>query len=592
MEFWKKIFPTQLSDGNRSVDLIKRLLSENFRQYASRYALAFVFMALVAGMTSLSAWIMRDVVNEIFVDKDLSRTIMISLAVFAIFVIKGVATYGQNIVLGRIGNAIVARHQKLMYARILKQDATFFQKYISSDLITRISHNAQAARDVLTMLVTSIGRDLLSLIGLIIVMVVQDPIMSFIAFFIAPPAIYGVARLVKRTKKIAKAEYLSLTKIVLAMQETALGYRIIRTFGLQDIMRERMEEAVHGVEHKANKINSISARTSPLMETLGGVAFALVILYSGWQTIEAGKSPGEFISFLTALLLAYEPAKRISRLQVRLEAGLVGVGLMFEILDSPLSVTNSDNTKMLDLKEGEIILENVSFEYIKENPALNDLSLSIPGGKITALVGPSGSGKSTLLNLIQREYDPGQGRLLLDGQDIRQVGLEDLNSYISLVTQDTVLFTGSIKDNIAYGRHGASDDEIIQAAKDAYAHDFIEGLPDGYDTIVGENGASLSGGQKQRIAIARAIIKNAPIILLDEATSALDSESEAKIQKAFERLMEGKTTVIIAHRLATIQHAHSIAVIKDGTLIEQGSHEHLIEKSGFYAHLVQLQFGS
>ncbi|MCV6601389.1 MAG: ABC transporter ATP-binding protein/permease [Cohaesibacter sp.] len=579
------------SDSESSLWLIRRILSENFREYAPRYGIAFCFMALVAAMTSLSAWIMRDVVNEIFVDKDLARTWMISLVVLAIFTIKGIATYGQTVVLSRIGNSIVAKNQMRIYDRILKQDAFFFQTYVSSDLITRISHNAQAARDVLNMLVTSIGRDLLSLIGLITVMVIQDPFMSFFAFFIAPPAIWGVAKLVKRARKIAKAEYLSLAQIVMVMQETSLGHRIVNIFGMQDIMRARMADAVSGVEQRANKIALIGARTSPLMETLGGFAFAAVIFYSGWQTIEAGKSPGEFISFLTALLLAYEPAKRISRLQVQLEAGLVGVRLMFELLDHPIALFDKDNAKELVITKGDIQFKNVTFEYVKDAPVLKEISLNAQGGKITALVGPSGGGKSTLINMVQRGYDPEIGSIEIDGQDIRHITRASLNRNLALVTQDTILFTGTIRDNILHGRPEASEEDIIQAAKDAFAHDFIMQFPDGYNTAVGENGASLSGGQKQRIAIARAIIKNAPIILLDEATSALDSESEAKVQQAFARLMKDKTTLVIAHRLATIRHSDAIAVVKEGQLLELGQHDELLAEKGFYAHLVQLQFG-
>ena len=589
--FLTKLVDRFFADSESSRWLIRRILKENFGDYAPRYGIAFLFMAAVAASTSMSAWIMRDVVNQIFVDKDMTKTWIISLGVIGIFTIKGIATYGQTVTLSRIGNSIVARNQSRIYQHILSQDALFFQNFQSSDLITRISYNAQAARDVLNMLVTSIGRDFLSLLGLVIVMVIQDPIMSFFAFFIAPPAVYGVSRLVKRARKIAKAEYLSLAQIVSVMQETALGHRIIKIFNMQSIVTNRMQEAIDGVEFRANKIAVIGARTSPLMETLGGFAFSAVILYSGWQTIHTGKSPGEFISFLTALLLAYEPAKRISRLQVNMEAGLVGVRMMFELLDRPISLVDAPDATELQITKGEIVFEDVRFHYVAEAAVLKDISLTAHGGEITAMVGPSGGGKSTLINLVQRSYDPQQGRILIDGQDIRHVTQTSLNRHLALVTQDTVLFTGTVRDNIAFGRPEATEEEIIQAARDAFAHDFILQLPQGYDTPVGENGASLSGGQKQRIAIARAIIKDAPIILLDEATSALDSESETMVQEAFTRLMKDKTTLVIAHRLSTIRHAHSIAVIREGTLIEQGDHKTLIAQYGFYKHLVDLQFG-
>lgn len=585
-EKWNRFF----ADQNSSRYLIHRLLSENFRTYARKYALAFVFMGLVAASTALSAWIMRDVVNEIFVDRDFSKVWMISGAVMAIFLVKGFATYGQTVILAVVGNAIVADHQRKLYRHFLSQGADFFHDYPSSELITRISHNAQAARSVLNMLVTSFGRDLFSLIGLILVMIIQDPVMSMIAFFVAPPAIYAVSRLVKRVKKIAKAEFLSLTQITQNMQESALGYRIIRTFGLQTVMGEYMAEAISGVEQRANKIAKLGARTSPLMETLGGIAIALVILYSGYRTIVGGQSPGEFISFLTALLLAYEPAKRLSRLQVGLESGLVGVRLMFEILDRPSKLVEKHEAPALEIDKGSIIFNNVIFSYQQDDPIIKNLSLTVKGGERTALVGPSGGGKSTLLALVQRFYDVSDGSVCIDGQDIRDITLTSLNDHIALVTQDTVLFTGTVGENIAYGRIGASQEEVEQAAKDAFAHDFIMGLPDGYDTLVGENGASLSGGQKQRLAIARAILKDAKIVLLDEATSALDSESEAKVQAAFDRLSEGRTTLVIAHRLSTIRNADKICVIKAGSLMEEGSHDDLMVNEAHYAKLVHLQF--
>ena len=590
-KFWNAILDRYFSDEESSLWVIRRILAENFREYAPRYAISFVFMGLVAATTALTAWIMRDVINEIFVEKSLSGTFYVSAFIITIFTIKGLATYAQTVILSRIGNSIIAKTQNKIYDHILKQDSFFFQQYTSSDLITRISYNAQAVRDVLNMLVTSIGRDLFSLIGLTTVMIIQDPFMSFLAFFIAPPAIIGVTKLVKRARKIAKAEYLSLAKIVSVMQETAAGHRIVHIFGMHDIVKDRMAVAISGVEERANKLAVIGARASPLMETLGGFACATIIGYGGWQTITTGKSPGEFISFLTALLLAYEPAKRISRLQVNLEAGLVGVRMMFELLDRPITLVEKEDAKELVVTKGQVKFENIAFHYNDDAPVIRNMSFTAEGGETTALVGPSGGGKSTLINLVQRSYDPKGGAILIDGQDVRDVTLDSLFRSLALVTQDTVLFSGTIKENISFGRPGATDEEIVQAAKDAFAHDFIMALPQGYDTDVGENGGSLSGGQKQRVAIARAMIKDASIVLLDEATSALDSESETKVQQAFNRLMKGKTTLVIAHRLATIRHAQSIAVIRDGEMIEQGDHNTLMARDGFYAHLVDLQFG-
>ncbi|SNY90170.1 ATP-binding cassette, subfamily B [Cohaesibacter sp. ES.047] len=583
---WRRFF----SNPDTSRYLVYRLLSENFHLYAKRYALAFFFMGIVAATTALSAWIMRDIVNEIFISKDFSEVLLISLAVTAIFITKGFATYVQATTLARIGNANVANLQRKLYRHFMQQGADFFQEYPSSELITRISHNAGAARGVMDMIVTSLGRDLLSLIGLVAVMVIQDPVMSLIALFVAPPAIYFVSRLVRRVKRIAKDQFVSLTQTTQTMQESAQGFRIIRTFGLESVMASRMDYAISGVEQRANKIATLGARTSPLMETLGGFAIALVILYSGWRTIVGGQTPGEFISFLTALLLAYDPAKRLSRLQVALESGLVGVRLMYEILDRPSRVVERPDACELEVTDGTITFDDVSFSYAPDEPVLTDLSFTIAGNKTTALVGPSGGGKSTIMALVQRFHDVSKGAVRINGTDLRDCSLASLNSHIALVTQDTMLFSGSIRDNIRFGRQDASDEQIEEAARNANAHEFIANLPNGYDTPIGENGASLSGGQKQRLAIARAMIKDAPIVLLDEATSALDSESEAKVQAAFDRLSEGRTTLVIAHRLSTIRNADKICVIKGGRVAEEGTHAELNSQNGLYANLVKLQF--
>ncbi|WP_316861179.1 ABC transporter ATP-binding protein [uncultured Cohaesibacter sp.] len=583
---WQKL----VSDPTGSSYLIYRLLSENFHLYARQYAIAIFFMVVVAATTALSAWIMKDIVNEIFVSKDFDKVWIISAVVMVIFVAKGLATYLQTVILARIGNAIVADQQRKMFRHFLTQGADFFHDFPSSELITRISHNAMAARTVMDMLITGVGRDLLSLVGLVFVMVFQDPLMSFIALFIAPPAVFVINKLVRRVKRVAKEQFISLTQTNQTMQETALGYRIIRTFGLEGVVTASMDKAIRGVEKQTNKIASLAARTNPLMETLGGFAIALVILYSGWRTILDGQSPGEFISFLTALLLASDPARRLSRLKVNMEGGLVGVRLMFEILDRPSLLIEKENAREMTVSAGEIRFDKVHFSYGADEPVINGLSLTIEGSKTTALVGPSGGGKSTIMSLVQRFNDVNEGSITIDGTDLRDCTLASLNKHIALVTQDTVLFSQTIRENIRYGRLDATDADVEEAARNAFAHDFITKLPQGYDTLIGENGTSLSGGQKQRIAIARAMVKNAPIVLLDEATSALDSESEAKVQAAFDRLSEGRTSLVIAHRLSTIRNADRICVIKDGQLAEQGSHESLIAEGGLYANLVKLQF--
>lgn len=577
-------------DPESSLPLIKRLFRENFRKFRARYMVAFFFMGLIALTTSLSAWIMKDVINEVFVNQDMSSVWLISGAVVLIFLVKGFASYGQVVTLSKIGNAIVARVQERLYDHLLRLGVDYYQKQPSSELITRMSHNAASAREVMNLIVTSFGRDLLSVIGLTVVMFIQDPMLSLFAFVIAPPAIISVSKLIKRVRKFAKEEFLSLARVINAMQETAQGIRIIKAFNMEDRMRASMGAAIRAVEGRANKIAQIQARTSPLMETLGGLAIGSVILYSGLRITDGGQTPGEFMSFITALLLAYEPAKRLARLHVNLEANLIGVRLMYEVLDEAPRQKDTENAPALQVTAGQVEIRDAVFSYNTGEPVLRELSLLANAGETVALVGPSGGGKSTLINLIPRFYDLEAGQILIDQQDISNVSLHSLRANISLVSQDTFLFTGTIRENIRFGRPEATDVEIEDAAQAAYAHTFITAQPQGYDTLMGENGMRLSGGQRQRVAIARALLKNAPIVLLDEATSALDSEAEHEIQKAFDHLMQDRTTFVIAHRLSTVRNANKIFVLKEGKIVEQGRHEDLLPHDGLYAQLYKLQF--
>ncbi len=577
------------SDPDGSYVLIRRLIAENAREHLPGYALTIVFMALIAASTAASAWIMRDVINEVFINRDKEMIALISVAVMGIFAVKGFATFGQQVLMSRIGNAIVARIQNRLFKVITRQDMAFFDHTPLGDLTTRLAHNSQAARGVIDMVILSLGRDVLSVIGLVSVMVLQDPALSVVALLIMPPAVFGVSLLVRRVRKHARSQFVSTTRIVSAMQETTIGIRVVKAFRVEERMRQEMGKAIRDVEHRSNRIASLTARTSPLMETLGGFAVAMVIFYGGYSVVERGQDPGAFFAFITALLLAYEPVKRLARLQVNLNTSLVGVRLMYEMLDRPPSYADRQGSAELLVPKGEVRFEGVAFSY-GDAPALNGLNFTAEAGKVTALVGGSGAGKSTTFSLIERFYDVTGGRVLIDGQDIRDVTLASLRGHIALVTQDTFLFDLSIRDNIALGRPGASDGDIIRAAMDANAHEFIEAQPQGYDTLVGEGGSRLSGGQRQRIAIARAMLRNAPILLLDEATSALDAESEAKVQVALKRLMQGRTTLVIAHRLATVRDADCILVFDKGQVVESGTHGDLVARDGLYRRLADLQF--
>ncbi|MBA4613313.1 ABC transporter ATP-binding protein [Stappia taiwanensis] len=562
---------------------------ENARAFAWQYALAFVFMGVIAATTAASAWIMRDIINQVFLERNATMVLAIAGVVLVIFSLKGAATYGQMVVLGRIGNAIVAATQRRLFETITRQDVAFFESSGLGDLATRLSHNASAARAALDMVVTAVGRDLLTVIALVAVMVAQDPVMSLIALVIAPPAILLVAGLVRRVRRVAKSQFVSLSRILSVAQETVTGIRTVKAFGAEERMRADMNAAVAEVERQSNKIVRLTARTSPVMETLGGVAIALVILYGGYAVIELGSDPGAFFAFITALLLAYDPARRLARLNVNLSNNLVGVRLMYEVLDRAVGETETAGSAPLAVPEGRVTFEDVRFHY-GETPALDGLSFEARPGEITALVGPSGAGKSTVFGLLERFYTPNAGAIRIDGQDIRAADTASVRAALAFVSQDTFLFNTTVRENIAMGRPGADEAAIRQAAIEANAHEFIMGLDQGYDSEVGEGGGRLSGGQRQRIAIARALLRDAPILLLDEATSALDSESEAKVQAALANLMRGRTTLVIAHRLATVREAAQIVVMDRGRVVERGSHGELHARDGLYRRLCDLQF--
>ena len=546
-------------------------------------------MAVAAGCTAASAWLIGDVINQAYVNRSLSGIVTLGIITIALFATKGFATYGHSVMLSRIGNHIVADNQRAVFSKLLNEGLGFFSNRHSTEFIARLSTGAAAATQVINLLITSVGRDLLSLIGLVFVMVMQDPLMSFFTFVVAPPAFFFLRKLIRRIYSIARNQFHGGTRIIETLQETLQGVRIVKAFTLEDIMRERFDRNVAAVEHEANKMARVSNRATPLMETLGGCAIATAITYGGYRVIETGATPGQFFSFIAAFLLAYEPAKRLARLNIELSSALVGVRVLFEVLDSPPSEPLDSNKPSLQIKSARLAFDEVHFAYRNDEPVLRGMSFVAEPGKLTALVGPSGGGKSTVFNLLLRFYDAKQGKVLIDGQDTVSVSRRSLRQHIAYVGQDVFLFRATIRENIEFGKPGASEDEIVAAAKAAYAHDFIMSFPRGYDTPVGEHGLQLSGGQRQRVAIARALIKNAPIILLDEATAALDSESELQVREAMDHLCQDRTTLAIAHRLHTVSHADCIHVVEDGRVVESGRHDDLLRAGGRYASFYRLQ---
>jgi len=573
--------------------LLWRLVRTNLHEQRKLYGISIVAMVVVAAMTSSVAWIMRYIVDAMTIPDNQGIVFMVALAVAAIFTVKGLATYVQVVSLTRAGNRIVATQQIRLYDKLLRQGVSFFNLTESSDLLMRVTQSAQAARMIIDLIVTSFVRDLLTLIGLLAVMFYQQPVLSSVALLFGPAAIFGIRVLLRKVRKIMEMEMASLAEIIKVIQETSTGIRIIKAFALEERMASRMARAVREVEKRSNAISRLEAITSPLMDTLSGFAIAAVVALSAVQIFGVqGTTPGQLMSFVTALLMAYEPAKRLSRMRITIESGMVGVRMMFGLLDQPETLAEHPNPVTMTKGPGRIVFDRVGFSYGAGRPVINDLSLVFEAGKTTALVGPSGGGKSTILNLILRLYDPHEGTVTIDDLDIRLASFTSLRDKISFVGQDTFLFSASVSDNIRFGSPTASEEEVIAACKAANAHEFIEHLPQGYKTQVGENGAFLSGGQKQRLAIARAILRDAPILLLDEATSALDSKSEALVQEAIQRLTRDRTTVVIAHRLSTVLGADKICVIEAGALAEEGTAKALLARGGVFRGLYDQQFGT
>ena len=587
---------TAAEEGGRSLPLIRRLLSEHGKAHRGAYALALVLMAVSAAASVGSVALLRPVVNgmtSISVAEPGTFKMLRNLAILVavLYVIRGFATCGQMILMSRAGNRIVADLQKRVYDHLLHQPVRFFADRHSSDLMARLAMAANGARDTVQFVVNSAGRDVLTLIGLVAVMFWTDPLMALIAFSASPVAMMMLSRLMKRVRRAARRSFDGSAAIMQHMGETAQGIRIVKSFNLEGVMRARMGGAVSQVEKAANRMSIGIALAAPVSETLGGLVVASIILYGGWKVAVAHSDPGSFFAFMGALLSAYEPAKRLGRLNLDLQNSLVGARLVYDLLDEPLPDAFDAAKPDLVPGRGRITFENVTFAYRPGERVLDRLDLLAEPDKTTALVGPSGGGKSTIIALVQRLYEPESGTVRIDDQDIGAANARSLRDAIAYVAQDVFLFRGTIRDNIALGRAGATSAEIEEAARQAHAFDFISGFEHGFDTEVGEHGTKLSGGQRQRIAIARAFLKRASIILLDEPTAALDSESEREVQKALAELRVGRTTIVVAHRLQTIVDADRICVIENGRAIEFGTHDELMARRGSYHSFFATQFG-
>jgi len=571
--------------------ILKRLFKDSIKPYAGKLLASLFFMAIIAITTGATAWLLDPAIEKIFLDRDEKMLILIPIAIILTLLIKGIASYIQVYLLTVVGQQIIADTQVKMFSKVIYSDLAWLNQIHSAKIISNFLYDVNLLQGSVSNSLASGMKDLLTLICLLGVMFYQDWRLATVAIIAFPLVGLLSGRLGKRMKKAATESQVETGILASLLSENLDGTRIVKAYQQEESEIKKVSSSILRRMKNIIKAHVTRGAASPFAEFLAGFGIAGALYYAGLRGLQGELPLNEFISFLGAMMLAFQPLRRLAAINTTIQEGFSAAIRVFNLLDQESLINENKDAFDLKVEQGEIQLKNVTLSYIgQRRSALNDISLSIPSGQITALVGPSGAGKTSILNLIPRFYDPSNGEVLIDSQDIKNATIKSLRSEIALVSQEPILFDDTVRENICYGKKSALEDEIISAAKSAAAHEFISELPDGYNTIIGEKGFSLSGGQKQRISIARAFLKNAPILLLDEATSSLDTESEHLVQNAINSLMKNRTTLVIAHRLSTIINSKKIIVLENGTVKETGTHDELIKAEGIYKKLYDREF--
>ncbi len=581
---------TKSINYSSTIYLAKRITKEYVFPHYKTFLLSVVLMLVIAGTTALHAWLVKPALDAVFVDKKVWALAVIPLVVLAVTIVKGFATYFQlllmNILTLRIGSDIRLR----LYSHFIKSDIAKLHNQSSGNMIASVMNEANAVVGLISTVINGFVKQFFTLGALILVMFQQSLELSLVAFIGFPLAAYPIYKIGRKLRNLSFKNQEMASKFTSQMSDTLQYSKLVKAYHCEDFEIKRMSQIIESIFKMGKKISRMSLIASPFTESLAGFGVAAVIWYGGHQVISGETTPGAFFSFFAAMMMAYRPLKSVSGMNTGVQMGLAAATRLYTLLDEKPTIIDKPNAVELKDPRGEIEFKNVDFSYIDNRKALDNVSFKVPAGKTVALVGHSGGGKSTTLSMILRFYDPQSGSVNLDGHDIRDLTLKSLRNSMSVVNQEVMLFDDTILENIRYGKEDATEEQIIEAAKLARADEFINELSQKYNTQIGQNGIRLSGGQRQRIAIARAILYNAPILLLDEATSSLDPVSEKLIKDALTKLMAGRTTLVIAHRLSTVIHADKIIVISHGKVIEEGTHQELLSRNGAYANLYSKQF--